>query len=290
MTLKPDQQAKKIRAEVFHHMCKTRGWKYRVFLRYLLFFKYIAFAPTRGEFLESYYVLMRYLDDIVDGDLPLSKSYKNEIEYLNGKIEFSKNLVNPKDEIDSLMMYCFKLAEEFGEDFHSETTDILNALMFDARRRGKEIIFPKGELFYHFHLMDVRGTIRATLKIFKDDPDKYRILEPLGIACRHQYNIEDFEADVAAGYINISLEEFERFGIRREDLHNTSSPVIVLWLRHHAKEGLSLLSEHNRILPQGNFSLLEKAVFKVVYELPARKAFLKFLSRTQNQDSGKSYE
>jgi hypothetical protein len=290
MTLKPDQQAKKFRSEVFRHMCETRGWKYRVFLRYLLFFKYIAFAPTRGEFLESYYTLMRYLDDVVDGDLPLPKSYANESEYLSEKIEFSKNPIEPKDEIDSLMMYCFKLAEEFGEDFHAETSDILDALQFDAKRRGKGIIFPREELFFHFHLLDVRGTIRATLKVFKDDPDKYKILEPLGIACRHQYNIEDFEADITAGYINISLEDFERFGIRQEDLHNSSSPAIISWLRHHAREGLSLLIEHNRILPQGNFSLLEKAVFKVVYELPARKVFLKFLSRTQNQDSEKKYE
>jgi hypothetical protein len=288
MTLKPDQQAKKIRTGVFRQMCETRGWKYRVFLRYLRFFKYIAFAPTRGEFLESYYTLMRYLDDVVDGDLPLSKAYLNESEYLSEKIEFSKNPGNPKDEIDSLMMYCFKLAEEFGEDFHTETTDILDALLFDAKRRGKEIIFPQEELIYHFHLLDIRGTIRATLKVFKDDPDKYKILEPLGIACRHQYNIEDFEADIAAGYINIPIEDFERFGIRQEDLHNSSSPAVISWLCHHAREGLSLLNEHNRSLPQGNFSLLEKAVFKVVYELPARKVFIEFLSGTENQDSEKS--
>ena len=58
----------KMRNRVFKHMLKTRGWKYRAFLRYLRFFKYAAFAPTRGEFLESYYVLMRFLDDVVDGD------------------------------------------------------------------------------------------------------------------------------------------------------------------------------------------------------------------------------
>ena len=48
-------------------MLNTRGWKYRVFLRYLKLFKYLAFAPKRGEFLESYYTLMRYIDDVLDG-------------------------------------------------------------------------------------------------------------------------------------------------------------------------------------------------------------------------------
>jgi len=280
MALKPDQQVKKIRSEVFRHMCETRGWKYRSFLRYLRFFKYIAFAPTRGEFLELYYTLMRYIDDVVDGDLPFPEGYVNESEYLSEKIAFSENPVNPKDEIDLLMVYCFKLAEKFEEDFYAETKDILNGLLFDARRRGKEIIFPKEELNYHFHLLDVRGTIRATLKVFKDDPDKYRILEPLGIACRHQYDIEDFDADIAAGYVNISVEECERLGISREDLHNSSSPNIKSWLRLHASDGMALLDEHNRILPQGKFSLLERAVFKVIYEMPAKKVFRKLLSET----------
>jgi hypothetical protein len=285
MISKPEQTAKEMRLQVFRQMRETRGWKYRAFLRYLRFFKYIAFAPVRGEFLESYYTLMRYLDDVTDGDLPLSEGYLNESEYLSEKIEFSENPVNPKDEIDILMMYCFQLAEKFGEDFHGETKDILDGILFDARRRGKEIIFPKEELICHFHLLDIRGTIRATLKVFKDDPDKYRILEPLGIACRHQYDIEDFDADIAAGYVNISIEECERFGISREDLHNSASPNIRSWLRHHAMDGMTLLKEHNRILQQGKFSLLERSVFKVVYEMPAKKAFLKIISETKNQDS-----
>jgi len=289
-TRKAGQQAREMRAKVFRHMRETRGWKYSAFLRYLCFFKYIAFAPTRGEFLESYYTLMRYLDDVVDGDVPLSKGYSSESEYLSEKIEFSKHLVNPKDDVDSLIIYCFELAGRFGEDFHAETKDILDALLFDAKRRGKRIIFTKEELAYHFHLLDIRGTIRATLKVFKDDPEKYKILESLGIACRHQYDIEDFEADIAAGYINISMEECERFGIKPEDLHWSASPRVKSWLCHHAREGMALLIEHRRIMPQGKFSLLERAVFKVVYEIPARKVFLKLLSETQNRDAQKCYE
>jgi len=233
---------------------------------------------------------MRYLDDIVDGDVPLNEGYSNESEYLSEKIEFSNNPVNPRDEVDSLMMYCFQLGEKFGEDFHTETKDILNSLLFDARRRGKGTIFPKEELINHFHLLDIKGTIRATLKIFKDDPDKVKFLEPLGIACRHQYDIEDFEEDIKAGYVNISREEFQRFGINPEDLHISSSANIRSWLRYHAGEGMTLLSEYNRLMPEGKFSLLEKAVFKVMYESPARKVFLKLLSEEHGQQSEKKYE
>lgn len=281
------QQAWELRTKVFSHMRKTRGWKYRAFLRYLSLFKYIAFAPTRGAFLEFYYTLMRYLDDIVDGDVPLPEGYSNGCEYLSEKIKFVNNPVNPRDEVECLMLYCNLLAEKFKQDFHSETKDIMDSLLFDAKRRGKEMVFPEKELISHFHLLDVRGTIRATLKIFGDDPDKYNILEPLGIACRHQFNLEDFEEDTYKGYINISMEDCERFGISKKDIHNSSLPNIRSWLCHHAREGMDLLLKHHKIMPEGEFSLLEKAVFKVVYEIPARKAFVNTLSYAQKNSKDK---
>ena len=123
---------KELRSDIFQHMLRTRGLKYRTFLWHLRSFKYVAFAPIRGEFLESYYTLMRYLDDVVDGDAPLSRSYTTEIEYILEKIEFSKHPHHPKDEIDFLMQYCIQLAEKFGQDFEEETNDILKCLLFDA--------------------------------------------------------------------------------------------------------------------------------------------------------------
>ena len=281
LKIRDEKKYAQMRNRVFKHMLKTRGWKYRAFLRYLRFFKYAAFAPTRGEFLESYYVLMRFLDDIVDGDAPLPEGYLNESDYILRKIKFSKNMINPKDEVDYLILYCFELAEKFGEDFQTETEDILNSLLFDANRRGKMIIFPKKELMHHFHLLDIRGTIRATLKVFKDDPDKYELLEPLGVACRYQYDIEDIEADLAAGYVNISKEDCTQFHILEEDLIAPLSLKIKKWMHQRAKDGLELLKEHHRRLHLGHFSLLERWTFLLVYEFPARKVFKKILLETK---------
>ena len=270
-----------MRNRVFKYMLETRGWKYRAFLRYLRLFKYAAFAPTRGEFLESYYVLMRYLDDIVDGDAPLPDGYVHESEYIINKIRFSNNPKDPKDEVDFLMLYCFELAKKFGQDFTNETEDILNSLLFDARRRGKMIIFPKEELMHHFHLLDIRGTIRATLKVFKEDPNKYGLLEPLGIACRYQYDIEDIQTDLAAGYVNISREECTQFDISEKDLNDPSSLKIKKWLFQRARDGMKLLEEHHRRLPEGNFSLISRWTFLLVYENPARKVFKKIISENE---------
>ncbi len=271
------ENAKNMRSRVFKHMLKTRGWKYRAFLRYLRFFKYVSFSPTRGDFLESYYTLMRYLDDIVDGDAPLPLGYLDTVNFLKEKIQFSENPDNPKDEIDFLMLHCFNLAKRFHEDFQMETKDILYSLLFDANRKGKGIIFPEKELMRHFHLMDVRGTIKATLKIFKEDPEKYKLLKPLGIATRYQFDLEDFEADIKAGYVNITKEECLLFGIETADLHNRQSAGIKKWFQYRAEQGLALLEEHHQRLPEGRFSLLTRATFPIVYEFPARKFFKKAL-------------
>lgn len=277
-----DNKPAQMRNRVFKYMLETRGWKYRAFLRYLRFFKYAACAPIRGKFLESYYVLMRFLDDIVDGDAPLPKGYSSETDYIIEKIRFSENSINPKDDIDHLILYCFELAAKFDEDFQDETADILNSLLFDAKRRGKMIVFPEKDLIHHFHLLDIRGTIRATLKVFKDNPDKYTLLEPLGMACRYQYDIEDIATDLAAGYVNISKEDCAKFEITKEDLNNPASHKIKGWLHQRAKDGLQLLQEHHRNLKVGHFSLLERWTFILVYELPAKKVFKKVISETKN--------
>jgi hypothetical protein len=273
-----EEHARSMRLKVYKHMVKTRGWKYSAFLRYLRLFKYAAFSPVRGGFLESYYTLMRYIDDIVDGDLDLPEKYSDAVEYISEKIVFSENPVNPKDEVDFLMIHCFELADKFGEDFKSETKDILESLLFDAKRREKLIIFPERDLIQHFHILDVRGTIKATLKVFKEDPDKYIYLDPLGMACRYQFDLEDFEADINAGYVNLSKEECDRFDISIEDLQNINSPGIKKWFEFKARKGLDLLEEYHRRLPKGKFSLLARATFPLVYEYPARRVFRKVLS------------
>jgi len=270
-------QMRKIRSTVFQHMLITRGWKYRIFLRYLRVFKYISFAPTRGKFLEYYYTLMRYLDDVVDGDAPMPEGYTSETEYIKEKIHFAKHPVYPKDEIDHLILFCFRLAESFHENFQEETQDILGSLLFDANRKGKMIIFPSKILMQHFHVLDIRGTIKATLKIFKEDPAKYTLLEPLGTACRYQYDLEDLVTDMQAGYVNIPEEDCKTFDIHIQDMHNLSSAKIKAWCRYRASEGMKLLAEHRKLLPEGNFSLLSRATFPLVYEHPARRLFKEVL-------------
>jgi len=273
-----DHSARALRSKVYQHMLETRGWKYRVFLRYLRFFKYISFSKSRGEFLEFYYTLMRYIDDIVDGDAQLPKGYKSEIDFIEQKISFSLNPENPKDEVDSIMKHCFELAKKINQDFRTETADILQSLLFDAKRKGKHTIFPEKILMKHFHKMDISGTIKATLKLFKEDPNKYEILEPLGLATRYQFDLEDFKDDVRAGYLNFTKEECDLCGIEKGN-YDIHSEGIKNWFNYRATKGLELLKEHHKRLPEGKFKILTRITFPLVYELPAKSLFNKVLSK-----------
>lgn len=278
-----------MRKRIYAYMLQTRGKKYRSFLRYLRFFKFIAFAPYRGAFLESYYVLMRYLDDVVDGDAPLPENYSSAIEYIRDKIAFSMDPSYPKDEADYLMEYCFQLGKKFRQNFQAETADILHSLLFDAERRNTNKIFSAETLGTHFHLMDIRGTIRATLKIFREDPQNYIYLEPLGKATRYQFDLEDLQQDIKAGYINITREDCEHFQIRDGDFADIKLPGIQKWILHHAQEGMNLLDEHHRQLKKVRFSKLALATFYLVYERPARKLFLNIISSYQSIEADLFY-
>lgn len=270
---------------MFDHLLKTRGEKYRWFLRALRLFKYLSMNLVKGEFLESYYTLMRYVDDVVDGDAALPERFGNSIDFVLEKIEFVKNPRSPKDRIDCLAAYCFELAKGMGEDFSQESQDILNSMLFDARRYGKKLVFPEAELMHHFHLLDVRGTIGAAVKIFGEDPKNGPLLAPLGLASRIYYNLRDYKEDILAGFVNISSEDCDKFGINplkiEENLEGSLEYRISLpvqgWMKAQAEKGLSLIRDYQDNLSASHFRFVTRLALPAVYEKPARKFFEKVL-------------
>jgi len=214
---------------------------------------------------------MRYIDDIVDGDAPLEEGFKNSEEFVLDKIRFAENPINPKDKVDYLMLYCLEIGEKFGQNFSSEIQDILSSMLFDARRYRKQQIFSEKGLQHHFHLLDVRGTISATLKVFGEDPSKYPLLEPLGFATRIYYNLRDYDEDIRAGLVNVSAEDCDKFGIM--NLEDRLSKPVQDWMKDQAQQGLNLIKEHREILPQANLGILARLTLPVVYEKPSKKYF-----------------
>jgi hypothetical protein len=219
---------------------------------------------------------MRKIDDIADGDTSLLYGYKNAVDFIEAKADFARKLRSPQDIFDSLLLYAFSIGKSFGHNFVGETDDLLSSMLFDARRRGRNIILPESDLRQHFYLLDIRGTVRAALKIYGEDPNKERLLAPLGAATRIHYNLRDYSEDIKAGFINISSEDCARCGITSLLIGNESSPQVMAWRLDQARKGLSLLEEHEK-LAKGNFNLLARLTFPLIYVNPSKAYFEKLL-------------
>ena len=268
-----DKNFKEMKKQIYSHMLATRGIKYKWFIWGLRSFKYLSLNLNRGNFLEAYYILMRFIDDVVDGDAPLPNRFSSREKFVEDKINFARELSKPRDEVDYLMLFCFNLASKFNKDFSKETADILLSLYFDAKRIGRGLLFSKAELEKHFYRLDISGTIRATLKIFGEDASEFIVLQPLGYASRIYYNLRDYNEDVKAGLINIPTEDLEKFNISESILSDENHPAIKKWFADQAKMGESLLEDYWGNLRKVHLKFFTKIALHNMYVIPAKKFF-----------------
>lgn len=256
-------------------MIETRGKKYRVFLCCLRSMKYLACQPKRGELLESIYAFMRYLDDIADGDIPLPNGHSSAADYIAGKIDFANRKSEPQDAAEKLLSHCIELADQMGDSYLSETNDVLGSLYFDAKRRNPDslVSLPRSELQHHFHLLDIRGTIGACLKLAREKEVQHTDLQPLGDASRIYYTLRDFDDDIRAGFNNVSIEDAGSIGISNAELRDTSSCGVQEWFQQEAKRGMGMLHDHRKEIPKMPLRRLTKAALWWIYERPAKHFF-----------------
>jgi hypothetical protein len=266
---------KGFKSEVYKHMLATRGEKYKWFLRALRLFKYVSLNPTRGELLESYYVLMRYIDDVVDGDAALPKEYASTTAFVEEKIAFSQGKCIARDSIDYLIAHCLVLGRSLGCDLAEETQDILNSMCFDTLRVGTGNISTREELRHHFDLLDIRGTIKGALKVVGDNPQKYALIQPLGLASRIYYNLRDYRDDIYKGIVNIPKEDIVAYHIK--DITNLSERGIQTWFFDQARQGQDHIRTFREI-SHNEFKPLTDITLHLVYELPAQRYFRRALA------------
>ncbi|MFA6106225.1 MAG: hypothetical protein WC745_00975 [Patescibacteria group bacterium] len=237
------------RKEVFMNMLLRGKPGYKWFILGIKAFKVLKPKSPRGAFLENYYVAMRYIDDVADGDVPFPEGYASRTDYVLRKLDFVKGKREPEDDIERLLAVSSELAGSFGADFTEESENILKSLLFDANRRGTYQIFSEEDLAKHFFDLDIRGGVKGSLKIFGENPDYFKIIEPLGQAERIYYNLRDFNEDIGDGLINISGEDCARLGITEELLRSgqyESHPGVRTWFREQAEKGLTLMEEYKR--------------------------------------------
>lgn len=226
-------------------------------------------GPTRGNLLLGVNTGMRLLDDFADGDRPIPGNIP-AVAYLEAKQAFIRNPVNPQDDIDRLFAYCYQLADRAGVRIDRELNAFFNYFLFDARRRGTGQVFSRVELDEAYDACDIAGTIRGSLMVFGDDPEKAHHLMPLGKAVRTFYTLRDYEDDIAAGFVNIPREATEAHGITEVDLPDRFSPPVRAWFHEEATLGLQRLDDHNKIMGREKFRLIGKLVLPMAYIKPAQ--------------------
>ncbi len=266
-------------------MLQSRGGKFGTFF-YLMEMAGVAGAvilpkgKERITFLKTYYALMRYIDDIVDGDRPMPKGCTSAAVFVEELLAWNERHRNGEvtagdNPIQRLLAYCYETGTKFGEDFHTETDEILTSMLFDARRRGTAEIHSEHDLQTYFHSLDINGTVRGCLKACGEDACFEEALTPLGQATRIYYNLRDLEEDIQAGLINISSEDIARLGITHDDLQRgMQSEKILRWWQEQAAIELNLIETHRKTIQTLPLRTLTKNVLHWIYERPAEKFLL----------------
>jgi phytoene/squalene synthetase len=148
---------------------------------------------------------------------------------------------------------------------------MLSSILFDAERREEGRAITQAERAHNLFRLDIQGTIGGMLKINREDPDAYVLLEPLGTATRIYYDLRDHGTDVKQGFLNIPLNEWDRLGITRANIGNTTAPGVQQWFREEAERGLDLLAQHQQNLRAAKFRPLTRLALHVQYERPTRR-------------------
>jgi len=260
---------------------KKRKRKYKWYFRGLKVINIIS--PVRGPIINAENYAMRNIDDVTDEDIPLPESASSKKDYIDQRIRFWESIhenddnkqIVIQDPADLLLYHVYRSAKKIGLDFREGNEDILASLKFDAERFGSMRIFPKKELNDHFFLLDIRGTIQSALKLYGENPEGYTVLKPLGFAARIYYNLRDYEDDISKWYVNISAEDFERYGMTEEKLKpqydGSLSEEVQRWFVDQAKEGLRLLDVHGERMRNHKFKPLTRFALWRGFSRPAKK-------------------
>ncbi len=254
--------------------------------------EFIKDAPQTNDlkprtlFLNNYYALMRHWDDIADGDQAVPEGFPNGKEGRIAFIEHAFKIVDGKadpnldKEACELADFCFRLGDSFGEDFRPQAKELLENLLYDAKRFGtNEVAVSKEELDENFE-KEISGCAKATRKIFGEPEYADQIIRPLARAVQTYYTLRDFFEDVRMGIINISVNEMKEKNLNLEDLKDPNNLQLQKWFLEQAQEALALMEEYDKDITVYNLKRITRGALKFAFKIKA-KVFLKKVVRRQ---------
>lgn len=252
---------------------RQRSSKYVLWLTTMRFAGFFMRDFDKGSLLEADYLWLREVDDIADGDKPLPAGYSSQAEYVAEKLTFLRELNEPQDDVDALILFCSALSSKIGIDLSHPRQMIMESMLFDAQRLGTGAVFPEAVLQEYFYKCDIVGTIAGALPLFGESTGKWPYLYDSGQAVRIYYNLRDFEDDIDAGLVNISEEDMQRFGITNSDLYNIENAPLKAWFTDQAEQGLALLEKGTKTMKEAGLKPMGRHLVNFYHGRPARKFF-----------------
>ncbi|MBI2029863.1 hypothetical protein HYT02_05585 [Candidatus Gottesmanbacteria bacterium] len=246
-----------------------RNPKYRYWAPVLEHFGLFLGNENRGKIMEADYLVLRLLDDYADHDTPIPEGYTSPSEFIQEKINYLHTLDTPDDDVERLLLYSEQLSYKEDLSLNYERELIMRSMLFDAQRFGRFQLFPTSVLNEHFYQCDIEGTGKGALKIFGEDPRKYKLVEPLGIASRIHDNLSDYQKDIDAGYINVSQEDVNQFQMTPEDIKDVNSDKVRAWFAKEKRRAWDLLEQDRQLFPQGRFGKRGRVFVDLYFRRPA---------------------
>jgi hypothetical protein len=213
----------------------------------------------------------RITDNVADGDSEIPKGYETRAEFVQNKIDFIKNLQNDKCENPykfPLTTLWYLRAEKEGVDIIDEVIEMHESMLWDAKRINKNLIFSKAELDNHFFKLDVKGSIKAALKLYQEDSELWKEIEPLGTAVRIYYNLRDYKVDLEKGFINVPKEFIERHDLNISEITDK-------WFEEEIERGIKLLEEYEKNMKNIKLKKITEISLRLGFEQPTKNYFTK---------------
>lgn len=194
---------------------------------FVLMSAYGLVDSERASLIRSSYFWFRHVDDIVDGDKPLSQAYQTKQEYLWHKRNLAQKLMDQDggelhgEKEDFLLVDYFQRARKLGINLGEESLAIIDTIMFDEERSRTRRVSSEQELDEYFYKLDfscIAGALKAGGEECSADT-----LGELSWAVRTMFNLRDFPKDFKEGIINISREDIDKYGVDLSQCEGKSS-------------------------------------------------------------------
>lgn len=256
----------------------------------------------RWNLVEPYYWMLREIDDVVDGDVPVPSMYTSSVEYLKQKIKFVQD-GKPKDFVEEIMVKCWERLDSAGGSswaLRDATRDILGCMKFDQERSehfratGNISMLSESAITKYFRQMELSGCIRGLFELLEGKASKIGEVEDVVRAAgQHRQALRDLPEDVARGVFSIpkkdwlehsSMEELRFFCEQCKDkgrltkesakeFLDTAPEAVRQWARKQVDVGNSLLQKYSASGRSKQFGTTARLLLYYHYERPSRKFF-----------------